>query len=59
MPLPKGGGKKQVGKNIQELHKGNTYAKTAAKHGKAVADRQAIAIAESAARSKSGKRKRG
>lgn len=56
MPLKKGGGQKQVGRNIKELHKGKTYAKTLARHGKAVADRQAIAIAEKAARG--GKRRK-
>ena len=45
MPLTKGGGKKAVGKNIKELHKGPQYKKIAKKHGKNVANRQAIAIA--------------
>lgn len=38
-------GKKQVSKNISELHKGKTYRSTAKKYGKEVANKQAIAIA--------------
>lgn len=34
-----------VGQRISEFHHGRTYAKTKAKHGKAVANRQAIAAA--------------
>lgn len=56
MPLKKGKSQKTISSNISELHKGPNYAKTKAKHGKAVADRQAIAIAESTARG--GKKKR-
>jgi hypothetical protein len=37
-------GKKNVGRNIRETHKGKTYAKTKAKFGKKKADKQAIAI---------------
>ena len=50
MPLKKG--KKNVGYNIAELHKGPNYAKTKASKGKAVADRQAVAIAMKASKGK-------
>lgn len=43
MPLLKG--KKNIGRNISELHGGKTYAHTMHKFGKKKADRQAIAIA--------------
>jgi hypothetical protein len=43
-------GKKNVGKNISELHGGKTHAATQAKSGKAAADRQSIAIALDKAR---------
>jgi hypothetical protein len=36
--------------NIREFHKGKTYAATEARHGKATADRQAVAVALSNAR---------
>jgi hypothetical protein len=52
-------GKKNVGRNIRETHKGKTYAKTKAKFGKKKADKQAIAIGMSEAgvgRKKSKKR---
>lgn len=45
MPLKPGKSDKVVGKNIAEFHKGKTYAQTAAKHGKDVANRQAVAVA--------------
>jgi hypothetical protein len=48
MPLKPG--KKNIGKNISELHKGPQYERTKKKHGKAVADKQAIAIAEKTAK---------
>jgi pyridoxal biosynthesis lyase PdxS len=48
VPLKRG--VKNVGKNIRELHKGPQYAKTKAKHGTGVANRQAVAAAENAAR---------
>ena len=62
MPLLKGTGKKVLSENIREFHTGKTYAKTAAKHGKAVADKQAIAVAYSEQRKSRGlksRRKRG
>lgn len=42
-------GAKNVGRNIKEVHKGKTYARTKAKFGKAKADKQAIAIGMSEA----------
>ncbi len=45
MPLKRGTSKATVSKNISEFHKGPTYTKTAAKFGKADADRQAVAAA--------------
>jgi hypothetical protein len=45
MPLRKGTSQKTVSKNISEFHKGETYAKTKAAHGKKTADRQAVAVA--------------
>jgi hypothetical protein len=50
MPLTKGSSKKTISKNIKEFHTGKTYASTAAKFGKAKANKQAIAIAYSEAR---------
>lgn len=58
MPLKKGKSRKTVSSNISELHKGKTYAHTAAKFGKAKANKQAVAIAMSTAR-KSRKAGRG
>jgi aminoglycoside phosphotransferase family enzyme len=55
MPLQKGSSKKTIGKNISEFHKGDTYAATMKKFGKAKADKQSIAVAYSQAR-KSGAR---
>lgn len=55
MPLKPGKSKAIVSENIREFHGGKTYAKTAAKHGKKVANRQAVAVALSEAR-KSKKR---
>lgn len=43
--MPLKSGKENIGQNIAELHKGPQYARTAAKHGKGVANRQAVAIA--------------
>ena len=45
MPLKRGSSNKVIGGNIAELHTGNVYKRTAAKHGKEVANRQAVAIA--------------
>jgi hypothetical protein len=45
MPLKRGASKEMVATNISEFHDGKQYAKTKAKHGKATANRQAIAIA--------------
>jgi hypothetical protein len=50
MPLKSGKSKKTISKNISELHKGQTYAKTAKKFGKAKANKQAVAIAFEKAR---------
>lgn len=57
MPLKKGKSKKTISSNISEFHKGKTFAHTAAKFGKAKANKQAIAVAMSTAR-KSGARSR-
>jgi hypothetical protein len=54
MPLKKGKSKKTISSNISEFHKGKTFAHTAAKFGKAKANKQAVAVALSTAR-KSGK----
>jgi hypothetical protein len=54
MPLKKGKSKKTISSNISEFHKGKTFAHTAAKFGKAKANKQAVAVAMSQAR-KSGK----
>jgi len=43
-------GKKNVGRNIKELHKGPRYAANRKKFGKKKADQIAIAAAESVAR---------
>lgn len=59
MPLKKGA--KNVGTNIKEFHAGKTYAKTKAKYGKSVADRQAVAASMNAAgvgKSKKGRKKK-
>jgi hypothetical protein len=47
MPLKSGSSSKVVSENIRELHKGPQYAKTSREHGKATADKQAVAIAMS------------
>ena len=50
MPLKSGSSQKTISSNIDELHSGNTFARTKAKFGKAKANKQAIAIAYSKAR---------
>ena len=50
MPLKKGSSKATVSKNISELHKWKTFSATSKKFGKAKANKQAVAIALSAAR---------
>jgi hypothetical protein len=37
-------GKKNVGRNIKEFHKGKTFKKTARKYGKKRANKQAVAV---------------
>lgn len=54
MPLRKGTSQKTVGSNIRELHKGPQYARMKKKHGAAVANRQAVAIAMSMKRKSRG-----
>lgn len=44
MPLRKGKSKAVVKKNFEEFGKGQTYANTKAKFGKAKADKQRIAV---------------
>jgi hypothetical protein len=39
-------GKQNIGRNISELHKGPQFKRTEANHGKATADKQAVAVAE-------------
>lgn len=50
MPVKAGKSNKTIGSNIEELHAGNTHARTQAKEGKAAADKQSIAIALDKAR---------
>ena len=57
MPLKKG--KKNVGANIRELHKGETYARTKREHGKKKANEQSIAIALKQSRKRKTRRKGG
>ena len=52
-------GKKNVGYNIQELHKGPEYAANTKKFGKAKADRIAVAAAESVAGNSKRRRSKG
>lgn len=59
MPLKPGSSRSVVSENISEFHKGPTYAKTAAKFGKAKADKQAIAVALSTARRYGRKKQEG
>jgi len=53
VPLKSGSSQKTISSNIEELHSGNTFARTKAKFGKAKANKQAIAIAYSKARKSS------
>ena len=57
MPMKRGSSRSTIAGNIREFHGGATYKRTAAKHGKATADRQAVAASMRAA-GKSKKRKR-
>lgn len=50
MPLKSGSSTKTISSNIRELHKGPQYQRTKRKHGKKIADKQAIAIAMDEAR---------
>jgi len=50
VPLKSGSSQKTISSNIDELHSGNTFARTKAKFGKSKANKQAIAIAYSKAR---------
>ena len=50
MPLKKSASKKAISENIEEFHKGETYAKTKARQRKKQADKQAVAVALSMAR---------
>jgi hypothetical protein len=52
------GGKKAVASNISEFHKGPTYKKTKARHGKKVADKQAVAVGFAESRRKKRKAKK-
>lgn len=45
MPLKRGSSKATIAANIRELHTGKVFARTARKHGKETANKQAIAIA--------------
>jgi hypothetical protein len=59
MPLQKGRGRAVISENIREFHTGKTYARTKAKYGADVANRQAVAAAYSAAgESRKPKKKR-
>jgi hypothetical protein len=53
VPLKSGKSKKVVSQNIRELHGGKTFASTSRKFGKDKANKQAVAIALSKARSRS------
>ena len=52
MPLKPGKSPATVSSNIKELHTGKVHAATQAKKGKAVADKQSVAIALDKARQK-------
>ena len=55
MPLKRGSSQKTISSNIEELHTGKTYARTAAKFGAERANKQAVAIALSEARKSRGR----
>ena len=55
MPMKKGSSRKTISTNIKEFHGGKTYNASKAKFGKAKADKQAVAAAESTARRSGGK----
>jgi hypothetical protein len=57
MPLKKGKSKKTISKNIRELHKGKTFARTKRKSGTKKANKQAVAIALNTARKSKTRRK--
>ena len=57
MPLKSGKSKSTISKNIAEFHKGETFSKTAKKHGKEAANKQAVAVAFSKARESKAKKK--
>lgn len=50
MPLKPGKSRATISQNIREFHTGKTFKRTAAKFGKARANKQAVAVAESEAR---------
>lgn len=50
MPLMSGRSQRIISKNIAEMHKGPSYAKVKRRHGKATADKMAIAAAYAKAR---------
>lgn len=58
MPLLKGRSLKTFRQNIREFHTGKTYARTAAKYGKDVANKQAVAAAYAARGEKRTKKKK-
>ncbi|MGI8766583.1 MAG: DUF6496 domain-containing protein [Gemmatimonadaceae bacterium] len=57
MPMKRGTSKKIVSKNIAEFHKGATFEATAKNHGKATADKQAVAVALKTKRASARKKK--
>lgn len=55
MPLTSGTSSKTIGKNIGELHRGETYRHTKERFGKERANKQAVAIALNKARESGAK----